>query len=50
MSIVYKRLKDFKLSGISANLEERLSYANDKELGYLEFYNATSFLDNKISH
>lgn len=37
MSVLYKRLKDFKLSGISANLAERLSFANDKELGYLEF-------------
>ena len=31
------KLKDFKLSGIYRNLDERLSYAQDKSLSYLEF-------------
>lgn len=37
MSILHTRLRDFKLSGIVANLTERLSYANTQKLGYLEF-------------
>jgi DNA replication protein DnaC len=37
LNTLQKRLRDFKLSGIAANLEERLSFANDKQLGYLEF-------------
>jgi len=31
------KLKDFKLSGIYRNLEERLSYAREKSLFYLDF-------------
>jgi DNA replication protein DnaC len=31
------RLKEYKLSGIYNNLEERLSYANEKSLSYVEF-------------
>lgn len=31
------RLKEFKLAGIYNNLEQRLSYAKDKSLGYVEF-------------
>lgn len=37
MSTLHKRLRDFKLSGMVANLDERLAFANDKQLGYLEF-------------
>ena len=37
MQSVKSKLKDFKLSGIYRNLEERLSYAQDKSLSYLEF-------------
>jgi len=37
MQSVKSKLKDFKLSGIYRNLDERLSYAQDKSLSYLEF-------------
>lgn len=37
MQTVKRRLKDFKLSGIYRNLEERLSYAREKSLSYLDF-------------
>lgn len=37
MSIIQKRLREFKLSGIVANLEERLSFATKNQIGYLEF-------------
>lgn len=37
MQSVKSKLKDFKLSGIYRNLEERLSYAQNKSLSYLEF-------------
>lgn len=37
MNTVHKRLRDFKLSGMIANLEERLDFANKNQLGYLEF-------------
>jgi len=37
MQSVKRRLKDFKLSGIYRNLEERLSYAQEKSLSYLDF-------------
>ena len=37
MSTVHKRLRDFKLSGMVATLEERLDFANKNQLGYLEF-------------
>lgn len=34
---LYKKLKDFKLSGMVLTLEERLSYAQTKKLPYQEF-------------
>ena len=37
MQSVKRKLKDFKLSGIHRNLEERLSYAREKSLSYLDF-------------
>jgi len=37
MQSVKRRLKDFKLSGIYRNMEERLSYAREKSLSYLDF-------------
>jgi DNA replication protein DnaC len=37
MSTVYKHLREFKLSGMVANIDERIAFANDKQLGYLEF-------------
>jgi DNA replication protein DnaC len=37
MQAIKTKLKDFKLSGIYNSLEERLSYAHDKSLGYSEF-------------
>jgi DNA replication protein DnaC len=37
LSTLEKRLRDFKLSGILANLHERLAFANEKQVGYLEF-------------
>ena len=37
MQAIKTKLKDFKLSGIYNSLEERLSYAQDKSLGYSEF-------------
>ena len=38
MQTVKRRLKDFKLSGIYRNLEERLSYVpREKSLSYLDF-------------
>ncbi len=37
MDTIKSRLKQFKLSGIRANLEERLSYAKDSSLAYEEF-------------
>jgi DNA replication protein DnaC len=37
MQSVKMKLKDFKLSGIYRNLEERLSYAREKSLSYLDF-------------
>ena len=37
MQSVKSKLKDFKLSGIYRNLEERLSYAREKSLSYLDF-------------
>lgn len=36
LNTLRKRLRDFKLSGILANLDERLKYADDNKLGYLE--------------
>lgn len=37
MNTLKARLRDFKLSGIYNSLEERLSYAKEKSLAYLEF-------------
>ncbi len=37
MQAIKTKLKDFKLAGIYNSLEERLSYARDKSLGYSEF-------------
>jgi len=37
MQLVKQRLRNFKLSGIYNNLEERVSYAKEKSLSYGEF-------------
>lgn len=37
MQLLKVRLRNFKLSGIYNNLEERLSYAQEKSLSYSEF-------------
>lgn len=37
MNLLKTRLREFKLAGIYNNLEERLTYAKDKSLGYSEF-------------
>ena len=37
MQLVKQRLKNFKLSGVYNNLEERVSYAKEKSLSYGEF-------------
>jgi DNA replication protein DnaC len=37
MQLVKVRLRNFKLSGIYNNLEERVSYAQEKSLSYSEF-------------
>lgn len=37
MNTLRTRLRDFKLAGIYANIEERLSYAKEKSLSYAEF-------------
>lgn len=37
MNTLVHRLREFKLSGIAANLKERLAYAQDKQLGYEQF-------------
>lgn len=37
MNMLKSRLKDFKLSGIYATVDERLSFAKDKSLSYQEF-------------
>lgn len=34
MQELYKRLRDFKLSGMALTLEDRLSYARSKKLPY----------------
>jgi DNA replication protein DnaC len=36
MNMVKKRLRDFKLSGIYNSLEERINYAKEKSLSYME--------------
>jgi len=35
--MIKSRLKEFKLSGIAANIDERLAFANSKALSYQEF-------------
>jgi hypothetical protein len=53
MNALKTRLKDFKLSGILLSLDERLKYANDKSLAYVELLDllfedeANSRRDNK---
>jgi len=37
MNTLKSRLRDFKLSGIYNSLEERLSYAQEKSVSYIEF-------------
>lgn len=37
MNLLKSRLRDFKLSGIYNSVEERITYANDKNLSYTEF-------------
>ena len=37
MNTLKTRLRSFKLSGIYNSLEDRLSYAQEKSLGYTEF-------------
>ena len=37
MLSIQKKLKDFKLAGMAAGIEERLSFAQSQQLGYLEF-------------
>jgi len=37
MNTLKSRLKQFKLAGIYNSIEERIKYANEKELSYLEF-------------
>ena len=37
MNTSYKRLREFKLSGIVSNLEERLAFASQNQIGYSEF-------------
>jgi DNA replication protein DnaC len=37
MNIIKNKLRDFKLSGISNTLEERLNYAKEKSISYTEF-------------
>ena len=37
MNSLKARLRDFNLSGIYNSLEERLSYAQEKSLAYVEF-------------
>lgn len=39
MNTLRSRLREFKLSGIYNNLEERVAYAKDKTLSYAEFLN-----------
>ncbi len=37
MNLLRSRLREFKLSGMNQSLEERLSYAQEKQLSYTEF-------------
>ena len=37
MQLVKQRLRNFKLSGIYNNLEERVNFAQEKSLSYSEF-------------
>ncbi len=37
MNLVKSRLREFKLSGIYNSFEERMSYAQERKLSYMEF-------------
>lgn len=37
MNLLKSRLKEFKLSGIYNSIEERVTYANERKLSYIEF-------------
>ena len=37
MNVIKSQLRDFKLSGIYQSLEERLAYAKEKSLSYIDF-------------
>lgn len=39
MNIIKSRLKEYKLAGIYNSIEERIAYANDKSLSYVDFLN-----------
>ena len=39
MNMLKSRLRDFKLSGIHNNIEERLEYASKNKVSYEEFLN-----------
>jgi len=48
MQMIKKKLKDLKLAGIVFSLEERLSYAKDQSLSYLNFIDI--LLEDEISN
>jgi DNA replication protein DnaC len=37
MQTIKNQLRDFKLSGIYNSIEERIAFANDKSLSYMDF-------------
>ena len=37
MNLLKSRLREFKLSGIYNSVEDRITYANEKKLSYIEF-------------
>lgn len=37
MTVLHTRLRNFKLAGMANSLEERITYANDKNLSYSQF-------------
>lgn len=37
MMTLQKQLQDFKLAGMASSIEERISFAQSQQLGYLEF-------------
>jgi DNA replication protein DnaC len=39
MNIIKTRLKEYKLAGIYNTIDDRLAYANDKSIAYVEFLN-----------